>query len=65
MYNSYYQNENEEEKASNNIIDSQLNANFNTSSKSINSLVRRFSKIHIFEGLPDEPRNATEGMILK
>jgi serine/threonine protein kinase len=65
MLISYYQNENGEQQTNNITINLKLNSNFNTNSNSINSLVRRFSKIHIFEGLPDEPRNATEGMILK
>jgi serine/threonine protein kinase len=61
----YYQHENEEQAIDDNIISSRLNADFSTSSSSINSLIRRIlSKIHIFEGLP-EPRNATEGTILK
>jgi len=54
---SYYQNENEEQTNNN------ININ-NISSGSINSLARKFSRIHIFEGLP-EPKNATKGKLLK
>src|SRR5581483_7469602 len=60
MHISYYQNENEEQKANNIVIGSNSNTKFGTSSRYINSLVKRFSKIHIFERL-SEPRNATEG----
>jgi len=49
---SYDQDENEEQLTN------------NISSGSINSLVRKFSQIHIFEGLP-EPRNATKGKVIK
>src|ERR1051325_5467210 len=52
---SYYLNENDDQQTTN--ID---HLQTNTSSSSINSLVKNFSKVHIFEGLP-EPRNATEG----
>ena len=55
MNKSYHQNESEQQ-TNNTIINLQLNAN------SI-SLVKKFSKLHIFENLP-EPRNATEGKIL-
>jgi len=54
--NNLYLNENEQQ-ISNNI---QLNTSFNTNSSFINSLASKFSKVHIFENLP-EPRNATEG----
>ena len=57
---SYDQNENEEQ--TNNINSTQLNTSINTSSGTITSFVRRFSKIHDFESLP-EPRNATEGKL--
>ena len=56
---SYYQNENEQHNT-NNV---RLNTNY-INSGSINSLARRLSRIHIFEGLP-EPRNATKGKLLK
>ena len=60
----YYQNENEEQPTNNNI-NTQLNTSINTSSSSINSsLVRKFSKVHIFDGLP-EPKNATEGRFIE
>jgi len=66
IYKSYYQNENEEQI--NNDINTQFNTQFNTkinaSSCSVNSLARKFSRIYIFEEIP-EPRNATEGKLLK
>ena len=62
MFNSHYQNKNKEQRINNNLVSSYSDTKFNTSSSSINVLVSRFSKIHIFEGLP-EPRNATEGKI--
>src|SRR5205807_1526280 len=60
VYKFYYQ----KEQNNDNVTDLRFNASFNANSNSINSLVRKFSKVHIFEGLP-EPRNATEGMVLK
>ncbi len=65
MIISYYQNENEEWQINNNININNvwLNTNY-ISSGSINLLARKFSQIHIFEGLP-EPRNATKGKLLK
>jgi len=56
MRRSYYQNENDEEQTNNDVYFTNY-----TNSNSINSLISRFSKIHIFENLP-EPRNAIEGM---
>ncbi|CAB4463975.1 unnamed protein product [Rhizophagus irregularis] len=50
----YYQNENNEQQ----IYDICATNNY-TDSGSINSLVRKVSKFHIFENLP-EPKNATE-----
>src|SRR5688572_11926195 len=61
IYNSYL-NEKKQQQTNNN--NTQLNTSINTSSGSIGSLARKFSQIHIFEGLP-EPRNATKGMFLK
>ena len=59
---SYNQNENNE--YSTNIYNSQLNTNLSISANSsINSSVRKLSKIHSFKGLP-EPRNATKGKYL-
>ena len=55
----YYQNENDEQQTNNDIYIT----NCRTSSRSINSLVNKFSKVHIFENLP-EPINATKGKIL-
>ena len=54
-----YLNEKEQQQTNNNI-DTQLNTN--TSSGSINPLARMFSRIHIFDDLP-EPRNATDGKL--
>ena len=54
----------EREQQANNDINTRFNENINTSSNFINSLTRRYSQIHIFESLP-EPRNATEGKLLK
>ena len=59
MQKWYYQNENKEQQINNNDI---YITSYDTSSSSINSLVNKFSKIHIFENLP-EPRNATEGKL--
>ncbi len=57
-----YLNENEQQ-TNNNINDyMQLDANVHTNSSFISSLARNFSKVHIFEGLP-EPRNAAEGKV--
>ncbi len=42
----------------------QLNTSISINSSSINSLTSKFSKVHIFKGLP-EPRNATEGKLFK
>ena len=49
--NRLYSNEKKQQQINNMI---QLNANINTSSSSINSLARKFSKIHIFENLPNQ-----------
>ena len=55
----YYQNENQQTNS--NINNVQLFTNSSISSKSIDSLAKNLSKMHIFEGFP-EPRNATEGI---
>ncbi len=61
---SYYQNGNEEQTNNNiHINNVQLNTNY-VSFGSVNSLARKLSRIHIFEGLP-EPRNATKGKLLE
>jgi len=58
---SYYQNKNEEQQTNNNININNVRLNTNyISYSSINSLAKKFSQIHIFEGLP-ESKNATEG----
>ncbi|RIA81889.1 hypothetical protein C1645_863880 [Glomus cerebriforme] len=56
MIKSYYQNGNNNELQMNDDIHI---TNYYTNSSSIYSIVRNFSKVHIFEDLP-EPRNATE-----
>ena len=63
LQKSYFQNETKELQTNSSNNNTQLNTSINMSSSRINSLARRFSKINIFEGLP-EPRNATEGKLL-
>jgi serine/threonine protein kinase len=55
------QNENDENQM-NNDASIKNHYNYYTSSSSINSLISNFSKVHIFEDLPD-PRNANEGKV--
>jgi serine/threonine protein kinase len=55
MLKLYYQNEHNEQQ-----INDICKTDYYTDSSSVNSLVRKFSKVHIFKNLP-EPRNATEG----
>ncbi len=62
MKKSYY--ENEQQEISNDIKINNTNTSNNANFSSVNSLARKFSKIHIYEDLP-EPRNATEGKFLK
>ncbi|RIA84267.1 kinase-like domain-containing protein [Glomus cerebriforme] len=54
MKKLYHQNKNNEQQ-----INSQIINNCTNSSSSVNSLIRNFSKIHIFKDLPEQ-RNATE-----
>jgi len=61
MRKLYYQNEHENDEQQ--INNDTCITNYRTSSRSINSLVNKFSKVHIFENLP-EPINATKGKIL-
>jgi len=61
FYMNKYYHQNESEQQTNNTI---INLQSNSNSSSSISLVKKFSKLHIFEILP-EPRNATEGMMLK
>src|SRR5439155_4164047 len=60
MRRLYYQNESNEQQINNDIYIT----DYTNSSSTINSLISNFSKIHIFENLP-ELRNATERKNIK
>jgi serine/threonine protein kinase len=62
LLKSYHLNENKEQQTNN---DNANSINYYTNSGSDNSLVWNFSKIHIFDDYLPEPRNATEGKVIK